>query len=273
MSGIVSLLGIQAWKPVLSALLLPPVPLLLAVLIGLWLMRRHRRAATWLVAASVVALWLLACSGFARTLESVLLGATPPMHAVRLAELRALVASSPGESPVAIVVLGGGAEPYAPEYDSGSLEAASLERLRYGLGLARRTGCPVAFSGGLGWAGRPGVPEADLAQRIATEDFRQPLRWVENASRDTRENAENTLPLLNEAGVKRIVLVTHGWHMQRARALFEAAARSSRIHLEPAPMGLADQTQLPVLDWLPSNAGFRQSRLVVHEWLGWRLGA
>ena len=81
------------------------------------------------------------------------------------------------------------------------------------------------------------------------------------------------MPLLNEAGVKRIVLVTHGWHMQRARARFEAAARSSRIRIEPAPMGLADQTGLPVLDWLPSNTGFKQSRLVIREWLGWRLGA
>ena len=186
MNGIVSLLGIESWKPVLSALLLPPVPPLLAILIGLWLMRRHRRAATWLVAASVIAVWLLACSGFARGLETLLLGATPPMGAARLAELRAQVASSPGESPVAIVVLGGGAEPYAPEYDSGSLEAASLERLRYGLWLARRTGCPVAFSGGLGWAGRPSVPEANLAQRIATEDFRQPLRWLDNTAADKR---------------------------------------------------------------------------------------
>ena len=273
MSGIVSLLGIESWKPVLTALLLPPVPLLLAILIGVWFMRRRPRGAASLVVVSVIALWLLACGGFARGLESLLLEASPPMRAGRLAELRAQVASSPGETPVAIVVLGGGAEPYAPEYDGGSLEAASLERLRYGLWLARRTGCPVAFSGGLGWAGRPGVPEANLAQRIATEDFRQPLRWVENASRDTRENAENTLPLLTEAGVKRIVLVTHGWHMQRARARFEAAARSSRIRIEPAPMGLADQTQLPVLDWLPSSTGFKQSRLVIREWLGWRLGA
>ncbi len=274
MSGIVSLLGIEPWKPLLSALLLPPVPLLLAILVGLWLMRRHRRTATTLLAVSVIGLWLLACSGFASALQSLLIEATPPLRAARLAELRTQqVAASPGESPVAIVVLGGGAEPYAPEYDAGNLAAASLERLRYGLWLARRTGCPVAFSGGIGWAGRPGVPEAQVAQRIATEDFRQPLRWLENTSRDTRENAEHTLALLAGAGVKRIVLVTHGWHMQRARTLFEAAARSSRIRIEPAPMGLARQTQLPVLDWLPSSAGFTHSRLVMREWLGWRLGS
>jgi uncharacterized SAM-binding protein YcdF (DUF218 family) len=236
-------------------------------------MRRGRRGAIWLVLASVVAVWLLACIGFARGLESLLLGASPPLRAERVAQLRVQVASSPGASPVAIVVLGGGAEPYAPEYDSGSLEAASLERLRYGLWLARRTGAPVAFSGGRGWAGRPGVPEADLAQRIATEDFRQPLRWVENTSRDTRENADHSVRLLSQAGVRHIVLVTHGWHMQRARALFEAAASSSGIGIEPAPMGLAEHTQLPVLDWLPSSLGFKQSRQVIREWLGWRLGA
>ena len=101
MNGIVSLLGIQAWKPVLTALLLPPVPLLLAILIGVWFMRRQRRGAIWLVVVSVIALWLIACSGFARGLESLLLGASPPLRAERVAQLRAQVASSPGETPVA----------------------------------------------------------------------------------------------------------------------------------------------------------------------------
>lgn len=277
MNSIVSALGIAAWKPVLTALLLPPVPLLIAILIGAWMMRPRpgptARRGMWLVMAGVLGLWLSACSGFAGALQAQLLEAAPALGAARLAELKSQAATASGKPGVAIVVLGGGAEPYAPEYGGGSLSRESLERLRYGLWLGRQTGWPVAFSGGLGWAARAGEPEADVAARIALEDFQQPLRWVENTSRDTRENAARTLPLLKQAGITHIVLVTHGWHMQRARALFDGAAAASGMHIEPAPMGLAESSQLPVLDWLPSSDGFRQTRLVLREWLGLRLGA
>ena len=274
---IVSALGIAVWKPVLTALLLPPVPLLIVILIGVWMMRPRpgpsARRGMWLVALGVAGLWFSACNGFAGALQAQLLEATPALGSTRLAELKSQAAATPSKSGIAIVVLGGGAEPYAPEYGSGSLSRDSLERLRYGLWLGRQTGWPVAFSGGLGWAARAGEPEADVAARIALEDFHQPLRWVENTSRDTRENAARSVSLLKDAGVTHIVLVTHGWHMQRARALFVGAAAASGMRIEPAPMGLAESSQLPVLDWLPSSDGFRQTRTVLREWLGWRLGA
>lgn len=277
MNSIVSALGIAAWKPFLTALLLPPVPLLVAILLGAWMMRPRpgasARRGMWLVMAGVLGLWLSACLGFAGALQAQLLDASPALSATRLAALKSQAPAAPGKPGIAIVVLGGGAEPYAPEYDSSSLSRDSLERLRYGLWLGRQTGWSVAFSGGLGWAARAGEPEADIAARIAREDFHQPLRWVENTSRDTRENAARTLPLLKDAGITHIVLVTHGWHMQRALAMFEDAAAASGMHIEPAPMGLAESSQLPVLDWLPSSDGFRQTRLVLREWLGWRLGA
>jgi len=276
-NSIVSALGIAAWKPVLTALMLPPVPLLFAIVIGAWMMRPRpgasARRGMWLVAMGVAGLWFSACYGLAGALQAQLLEASPPLSAARLAELKSQAAAASDKPSIAIVVLGGGAEPYAPEYGAGSLSRDSLERLRYGLWLGRQTGWPVAFSGGLGWAARAGEPEADIAAGIAREDFHQPLRWVENTSRDTRENAALSVALLKNAGVTHIVLVTHGWHMQRARAVFDGAAAASGMRIEPAPMGLAESSQLPVLDWLPSSDGFRQTRLVLREWLGWRLGA
>ncbi|MFG5408565.1 ElyC/SanA/YdcF family protein [Piscinibacter sakaiensis] len=123
----------------------------------------------------------------------------------------------------AIVVLGGGRERLAPEYGQAMLGADSLQRLHYGVWLARATGLPLAFSGGRGWAQLDGEAEADLAARIAAQDYGLPLRWRENQSRDTRENARLTVALLRAEGVERILLVTHGWHMARAR--FRQAAR------------------------------------------------
>ncbi len=285
MHSLISLLGIEMWKPVLTALLLPPVPLLLAVLVGARLML-SRRGWGWLVVVlSVAGLWLSACTGFARVLEPLLLTASPPLRADRIAALRieappATGASTghrrgghAGHSKVAILVLGGGVEPYAPEYGMSNLSSYSLESLRYGLWLGRETGWPVGFSGGTGWASRGDAAEADVAARIAAQEYGRPLRWVEAESRDTRENAARSLPLLQASGVRHVLLVTRGWHMQRAKALFDEAAVGTGLHIEAAPMGLADKVDAPLLSWLPTSAGFERVRLVLREWLGWKIGA
>ncbi len=273
MHSLLHLLGIEAWKPVLTALVLPPVPLLLALLLGARLMLPRRGWGWLIVLASVGALWLTACSGFARAIEPLLLTASPPLRPDRIAELRAEAQSAAGKGSVAIVVLGGGVEPYAPEYGSSNLSSYSLESLRYGLWLSRETGWPVAFSGGVGWGNRVGAAEAEVAARIAAEEYRQPLRWVEAESRDTRENAALSVPLLRDAGVRHVLLVTRGWHMQRAKQLFDEAARSDGMRIEAAPMGLAATVEIPLLTWIPSSAGFARVRLVLREWLGRTVGA
>ncbi len=281
MHSLISLLGIETWKPMLTALLLPPVPLLLAVLIGARLMLARRGWGWLVVSLSVTGLWLTACTGFARVIEPLLLAASPPLRADRIAALRAegrsaagtSAANNSGRSEVAILVLGGGVEPYAPEYGMSNLSSYSLESLRYGLWLGRETSWPVGFSGGTGWGNQVGAAEADVAARIAAQEYGRPLRWVEAESRDTRENAARSLPLLQAAGVRHVLLVTRGWHMQRAKALFDAAAADSGIRVEAAPMGLATRTDIPQLSWLPTSAGFERVRLVLREWLGWKLGA
>ena len=276
---LISLLGIETWKPVLTALLLPPVPLLLAVLIGARLMLARRGWGWLVISLSVAGLWLTACTGFARVIEPLLLAASPPLGAERIAALRAEGRSAvgsnavnSGRSEVAILVLGGGVEPYAPEYGMSNLSSYSLESLRYGLWLGRETGWPVGFSGGIGWGNQSGAAEAEVAAGIATREYGHPLRWVEAESRDTRENAARSLPLLKTSGVRHVLLVTRGWHMQRAMALFDAAADSG-IRIEAAPMGLAAKVEIPLLSWLPTSAGFERVRLVLREWLGWKLGA
>lgn len=279
MHSLISLLGIETWKPVLTALLLPPVPLLLAVLLGAGLMRSRRRGGGLVIAVSVGLLWLSACSGFARAIEPLLLTSYPALDTQRIAALRAEArpvsparATDRGHSDVAILVLGGGVEPYAPEYGMSNLSSHSLASLRYGLWLSRETGWPVGFSGGTGWANRGAAAEAEVAARIAAQEYGRPLRWVESSSRDTRENARLSVPLLRAAGVRHVLLVTRGWHMPRAMALFDEAAADTGLRIEAAPMGLATQTDIPALSWLPTSAGFERLRLVLREWLGWKLG-
>ncbi|MBN8510664.1 MAG: YdcF family protein, partial [Burkholderiales bacterium] len=166
-------------------------------------------------------------------------------------------------------------EAFAPEYGDANLGVDSTARLRYGLWLARETGLPVAFSGGVGHAAVDGPAEAEIAARIAARDFGRPLRWAESGSRDTRENAEHSVALLRRSGVNRIVLVTHGWHMARSAQAFEQAALRQGVGLAivPAPMGLGEGDLRGVLHWLPSLAGYRLTTVVLREWLGRLAGA
>ena len=264
MNGLFSMLGIDAWKPIVTALLLPPAPFLLAMLVGAWMMWLRRGLGWLLVLLSVAGLWLSACTGMGRVLEHAVLHVPRPLDPHRIAELRHEAKAGPT---LAIVVLGGGLEPLAPEYGMSNLAAPSLERLHYGLWLARETAAPVAFSGGVGWSQAQSMSEADVAARIATEDFKHALRWTENQSRDTRENAGRTVPLLKRAGIDHILLVTHGAHMPRAQRAFEEAAASSGIRIEAAPMGLASRIDIPALDWLPTHLGFARVRIALREWL------
>ena len=270
MNGLFVMFGIETWKPVLTALLLPPVPFLLLLLLGARLLL-PRRGLGWLVILfSVAMLWVSACTGTAQFLSQFVLH---PPGALTSGRIKALKADA--RQPAAIVVLGAGAEPYAPEYGVSNLTRLSVERLRYGIWLGRETGIPVAFSGGVGWASSDeGKTEAQVASQIAAQEFGRPLKWLEDKSRDTRENANFTIALLKPLGIKHIVLVTHGWHMPRAvRAFEEAAGKGSDIQIEAAPMGLARAVESPALTWIPSNHGITEVRNIVHELFGRIAGA
>jgi uncharacterized SAM-binding protein YcdF (DUF218 family) len=266
-------LGISGWKPVVAALVLPPTPWIVLVVWGaIWL--RQRRPAGWLfVMLACMGLWFGASTAVGEMLSRTLLAPVPPLGPAELATLKQGVAAKPGET--AVVVLGGGRETLAPEYGVSNLAPASLTRLRYGLWLARETGAPVAFAGGVGYGAVGSAPEAEIAARIAAQEFNRPLKWTESRSRDTRENATFTVGLLRPAGIKRIVVVTHGTHMPRAVRAFEEAARNSGggIEIQAAPMGLSRPSDAPWLRWLPSGDGQQRVREVLREWIGTLAGA
>ena len=266
MNEIFLTLGVEAWKPLVTALLLPPVPLLLLVLIGARLMYRRRLLAWLLILLGVTGLWLMCTGAIGKLLLNGLLRPPPALNSSEIAELR--------KSPrTAIVVLGGGRRELAPEYGVATLTPRSIERLRYGLWLARETALPLAFSGGIGHGAKAGATEGDIAARIAERDFGRPLRWLETSSRDTRENALRTVALLQPQGIEKIVVVTNANHMTRAMRNFERAAASHKMAIVGAPMGVPTPGPLELTDWLPSVRGFDATWVALHEWLGLLAGA
>lgn len=270
MNGLFVMFGIETWKPVLTALLLPPVPFLLLLLLGARLLLPSRGLGWLIILFSVAMMWLSGTTGTAQFLSQFVLHPPGAMTSSRIKELKA-----EAPRPAAIVVLGSGMEPYAPEYGVSNLTRYSVERLRYGIWLGRETGIPVAFSGGVGWASREeDKTEAQVASQIAAQEFGRPLKWLEDKSRDTRENAAFTVALLKPLGIKRIVVVTHGWHMPRAvRAFEEAAGKDSGIEIEAAPMGLARAVEAASLTWIPSTHGITEVRNIVRELYGRIAGA
>jgi uncharacterized SAM-binding protein YcdF (DUF218 family) len=164
---------------------------------------------------------LLSTGAIGKLLLNGLLRPPPALNSTEIAELR--------KSPrTAIVVLGGGRRELAPEYGVATLTPRSIERLRYGLWLARETGLPAAFSGGIGHGAKVGATEGDIAARIAERDFGRPLRWLETSSRDTRENALRSVALLQPLGIEKIVVVTHANHMTARCATSNAPSRATR---------------------------------------------
>ena len=261
--------GLGAVKPVLSALLLPPTPLLALALAGAWVTRTRPRTGRAMVGLGCVALWLSCCTGASLWVERHALSEPVPLDAAQREALRARAAA--GE-PLAIVVLGGGMNGTAAEYGQYNLNGTSLARLRYALWLGRQTGVPVAASGGHGWSTTdPAAPaEATRMAEIAQAEWNQPLRWIDPASHDTHENAANTLALLRPAGIRELIVVTHGLHMPRALREFNAAAAapaaaSGPMRIVAATMGQSSASSSGLLDWLPSGEGGLRMHEVLHE--------
>ena len=272
MNDLVISLGLESWKPVLTVLLLPPVPLLLLAAAGLFLRPAWLGWRRLLLGLAGAGIWLSACTAVAEWLQHAWLAPPPALAGDRLSRLQQ---PSAGRPAAVVVVLGTGAEALAPEYGSASLTAASRERLRYGVWLGRQLQAPVMFSGGVGHASLQSTSEADIAARIAALEFGRPLRWTEGRSRDTRENARYAVSMLRADAPGHLVLVTHGWHMPRALRAFRQASADAGAPWDvvAAPMGLAPRTERPVLRWLPSSEGFMLTRSVLREKLGGWLGA
>ena len=270
MDSLFTALGIESWKPLVSALILPPAPFLLLMLIGARTLVSRRSLGWSLVLLGVAGVWLSTSAGAAVALERLALHTPPALSRLQIGELRDRVQA---KQPVAIVILGGGRESLAPEYGTSNLAPLSLARLRYALWLSRETGAPVAFSGGVGWAQNDDGPsEAQIAARVAARDFTMALRWSEDASRDTRENASRMIAMLKRDGIKEVVLVSHGWHLPRGMRAFRDAAGDA-MRITPAPMGLAVPVERIALRWMPTPQGFLHMRYVTHELVGLLAGA
>ncbi len=192
---------------VLKQILLPPLGLAWLFVFAWLLIRRRPRAARWLIGLGLFMCYLLATPLANQWLLGLVRDDTVPVAA----------------KPQAIVVLGAGRGLIVDAEDhvvAAYPTATVLERLLTAAQLQKRTGLPLLVAGGSVDGRAPS--EAAVMQASLTSDFGVPVRWVEDQSRNTAENAQFSAPMLKAAGVNTVLLVTHEEHMRRARLLFEA---------------------------------------------------
>ncbi|MGZ3158480.1 MAG: YdcF family protein [Burkholderiaceae bacterium] len=236
---------------VVSAFLLPPFSLIVLCVAGYFLHKRWPKFGVALCSGSLFLLVLISTSAGA------LLLIRP------LENLNAPLTSASKKTAQAIVVLGGGQLVHAPEYGGLSVpNAITLIRLRYAAKLYAETGLPILVTGGA----PTGAPQSEAAQmaRVLREDFSTPVKWLEEASDNTAQNAQFSAQILQPVGVQRILLVTDAMHMARAKSIFVR----SGFEVVAAPTQFLGGQNTSPLDFTPSANALYHASFAMHEWIG-----
>lgn len=239
----------------IEKIVLPPNLFLLLIVIGLGVSPIWRRKGLVIAASATVLLivfsmpWL--ASGLINSLQSY--PAIPPNKVAGL-QHRADV----------IVVLAAGRRRQAPEFGDDTLSKLTLERVRYAAYLARVSKLPIVISGGKPQKADKNS-EAYLIQQALINEFQLPVKQIEEYSRNTYENAYYSNVYLSRLDLKRVVLVTHAWHMPRAVEAFK------HFELQVVPAPTAFEYSGPGVEFddiIPSTVAMRQTYLAFHEMLG-----
>lgn len=244
----------MAIRYIFKHVFLPPGGLLLLLLLGWWLRRRAPRLALLCFIGGLGGLWAMSL----------------PVTVQSSARLLETLPALPGDAwdglaqqADAIVVLGGGRQAADLAWGAEQPAQNAVERLRYAARLAKASGLPLLVSGGSPYDQLQS--EAQLGAELLVRDFGVPVRWLESQSRTTWENALFSRQLLEQAGIRRIVLVTTAAHMPRALWCFER----NGLTVLPAPVGFLGQPRaLPLGGWLPDAVAVGQSGALLNEAMG-----
>jgi uncharacterized SAM-binding protein YcdF (DUF218 family) len=231
----------------IAAALLPPLNLLLLLIVGLVVLKRRPKLGRGLLASGIALLWLSATPYFADGAMHWLEKDLKPVGNI---------------SADAIVILGSGSYFHPPEYAQDTVSKDTLARVRYGAMLHRKTGKPILVTGGapLGNAGS----EGQQMKAVLEHEFQVPVRWTEDLSDNTLENAQFSAKILQAAGIKRIYLVSHAWHLPRSIMVF----RQAGFEVIPAPTAYTTRYETNLLTFLPNTDALHNSKILTHEIIG-----
>ena len=236
---------------VAQTVLVPPGSLFILIASGLLLTPRRPALGRGLAWGGALSLLLLSLPWAAHALTRA------------AGDFAPISASGTGDAQAVVILASEDRE--AREYAGGyTVGDRTLGRLRYGARIAKQAGLPMLLSGGRVGKGDY-LSLADLMQSVLSEDFGMSARWLETRSRNTRENARFSAPILRAAGVTTVVLVTDDSHMRRASREFTSAG----IRVLPAPVSIPPLNDgFGWVDLAPSAQSLRSSSMAIYELLG-----
>jgi uncharacterized SAM-binding protein YcdF (DUF218 family) len=232
-----------------KAMALPPACLCAALVVGIIVSLRWRRSGLAIIAVTTLAFYLLSAPFVANRLARGISSVPPLADAADISAAQAIVILSAGS------FVGG------PEFGGVMLDHATLDRMRYAAHLYHRTPLPVLVSGGV-LRGVPGTL-AGAMKKALEEDFAVPVKWAEDRSFDTIENAKFSAAILRENNIGTILLVTDAPHMPRALPLFQATG----LTVIAAPTDFAPARDYWPADLIPRMAAFERSQTAVYEYM------
>ena len=238
-------------KLLVEILILPPFNLLFLAMAGLIFLRWHRRLGVITISVALLLLY-----AFSAPVTSSLLS-----HSVRSGEFIP-VSLDDASAAEAIVILGAGKYVNAPEYFGDTIRGNTLERVRYGAFLHRRTDLPILVAGGD--PKQSGSTEAEVMRAVLENEFGVAVFWSEDASDNTFESAKNSWAILQKSEIEAIYLVTHLDHMPRAVNIF----REIGFQVTPAPTIIQDPMSIEILDFIPRSNAMSGSANALKEWIG-----
>jgi uncharacterized SAM-binding protein YcdF (DUF218 family) len=263
-----------AFRNLVAELLMPP-GIWLVIIALVFFFIKNKRAKKSFIAICLLMIWVASTNYFANQLTmfagQFLDWPKPLSLAINQLDNKNQkpVVSQLTEAPQAIIILGGGRRQGALDaprgYQHQDVSSGTMERLRFGARLAKATHLPVLVTGGApDKVDEKDLPEAMLMNHVLHDELGIKAKWIEANSNTTQENARESARILKKDGVKTIYLVTHFWHMPRAKAIFEKEGPQ----VVEAPIGYYQKSQFTPLDFYPSSEGFQRTRWIFHEILG-----
>jgi uncharacterized SAM-binding protein YcdF (DUF218 family) len=191
------------------------------------------------------------------------LSATPVVADYLLCALETRV---PGHSDLtgagAIVVLSAGVHVGNGQDVPDTPDGLTLERLAAAARLYRELRLPVAVTGGL--IPHAHAPLGSLMKKELEENFGVSVRWSEEESRTTFENAVFTAKILKTEHISTVIVVTHIWHLPRALWSFEHQG----LRALPWPVGITSAPANKIENFLPSLHALQGTFYALHELVG-----
>jgi len=237
---------------IFKSMLLPPVSLGWLLLFSVWQFRRRPRLSRALIAMVVLGGYGLA---------------TPFVSELLLREVSVSGDSAAYSNAQAIVILGAESSLVWDRQRENVVEANpgrfTLLRTLFGARLAKKTKLPILVSGG--HVAKDGPALAEVMRDVLQRDFGVDVRWTEDQSRSTAENADFSARILLPEEIRRVILVTSGFHLRRAISLFEHAG----FTVIPAPV--PPTTPAATIEWkdfLPDPHSLVTSYYAFHEFGG-----